>query len=502
MSRVLERALNKAKEKQLKKEQKQGRIQRRKKNGKNAPGEIIKKQSPPWVTSLIVHTLFLVILALISLPQLVQPIAEIELDTIEDFGEQLEREQFELSEDPQTDFSDISELADEVLSIDANRVAVDLALTGQSNLAAAVPNIGRALSGREKGMKKVLLAVYGGTQETEKAVEMGLQWLKKQQRHDGTWSLTGPYANGSFRENQTAATAMAMLAFLGAGHTHQSGLYKKEVNKGLHALLKMQKQNGDFYTGRNRSHHYYSHAQAAIAICELYGMTNDSQLREPAQRAIDFSVKIQSSQGGWRYNDGVDDADTSVTGWFVMVYQSALMAGLEVPQNSIDKISKFLDSVQAEETGDYYEGALYKYTRFGRTFATHPMTAEALLCRQYLGWGQNDTRLIQGAEYLLSYPISKSAKDRPDVYYWYYATQVMHHLGGKAWDEWNEDMRTFLPNTQVTKGKEKGSWYNANDAWGSRTGRLYTTCLSLYNLEVYYRHLPIYEKVQAPSSLE
>ena len=33
---------------------------------------------------------------------------------------------------------------------------------------------------------------------------------------------------------------------------------------------------------------------------------------------------------------------------------------------------------------------------------------------------------------------------------------------------------------------------NIADQWGQHGGRLYTTCLSIYMLEVYYRHLPIY----------
>ena len=46
-------------------------------------------------------------------------------------------------------------------------------------------------------------------------------------------------------------------------------------------------------------------------------------------------------------------------------------------------------------------------------------------------------------------------------------------------------------------GPDKGSWDpkgKSPDAWAVRDqgGRLYVTCLSLYMLEVYYRHLPIY----------
>ena len=72
---------------------------------------------------------------------------------------------------------------------------------------------------------------------------------------------------------------------------------------------------------------------AMIAICELYAMTDDSRLRMPAQRSVDYAVKIQDSLGGWRYQPG-SDSDTSVTGWFVMGLQSARMAGLELSMTS------------------------------------------------------------------------------------------------------------------------------------------------------------------------
>ena len=119
------------------------------------------------------------------------------------------------------------------------------------------------------------------------------------------------------------------------------------------------------------------------------------------------------------------------------------------------------------------------------------MTAEGLLCRQYLGWKQDDPRLQAGMEYLLANPIEWN---EPDVYYWYYATQVAHHMEGTAWRDWNEKLRQVIPENQVKSGREKGSWSPANDENGVKAGRLFMTCFCTYMLEVYYRHLPIYSK--------
>ena len=118
------------------------------------------------------------------------------------------------------------------------------------------------------------------------------------------------------------------------------------------------------------------------------------------------------------------------------------------------------------------------------------MTAEGLLCRQYLGWSHDDPRLVQGMQYVGSNPLRFAEMD---VYYWYYATQAMHHMGGKSWMQWNRIMRQALPENQLQTGKEAGSWDPHNDSHGHLGGRLYTTCLCIYMLEVYYRHLPVYK---------
>ena len=118
------------------------------------------------------------------------------------------------------------------------------------------------------------------------------------------------------------------------------------------------------------------------------------------------------------------------------------------------------------------------------------MTAEALLCRQYLGWKQNDPRLVDAANYLNQVGLNW---DRRNAYYWYYATQVLHHMEGEHWKKWNRVMKQLLPTMQVKSGKEAGSWHTDGDAWAPHGGRLYVTCLHLYMLEVYYRHLPIYQ---------
>jgi hypothetical protein len=82
---------------------------------------------------------------------------------------------------------------------------------------------------------------------------------------------------------------------------------------------------------------------------------------------------------------------------------------------------------------------------------------------------------------------------RFNMYYNYYATQVMKHYGGDTWKRWNGKMRDFLVKSQSNEGDAKGSWYFGEGDHGAKVGgRLYATSLACMTLEVYYRYLPLY----------
>ena len=205
-------------------------------------------------------------------------------------------------------------------------------------------------------------------------------------------------------------------------------------------------------------------------------------------------------RSGWRYSPQAD-SDVSVTGWVLMALQSARMAYLPVPNDTLRRAERFLDKVALEG------GTRYPY-RHGKE-ATKVMTAEALLCRQYLGWPRNDERLVDGVRYLTQPENLIDYEREPNVYYWYYATQVCHHMEGQHWEKWNSVMREEVPEHQVKSGREAGSWdpgvrdanapsgYLWHTSYTPHGGRLYVTCLSICMLEVYYRHLPIYSNVYA-----
>jgi hypothetical protein len=445
----------------------------------------------PWMVSTLTHMVIVLLLALVILPQTFKDDLSLTITTeiyAETLGDQLFLDDANsiVSDEMLDEAPVLAEIGDIVDDPFAAPPEISLEPGGQvasSNVIST--NIGNALNGREDGRaKEVLLGTYGGTATTEGAVGLGLEWLKRNQSNDGTWSLKGPYTEGAQFENRVAATAMALLAFQGAGNTPTKGKYKDVVAKGWKALLAKQNKEGFFeQPDASINHKLYAQAQAMIALCELYGMTQDSRYREPAQAAVDYAQDIQAEEGGWRYQERVD-SDMSVTGWFLMGLQSARMSGLQVKEETLKNVEKFLDSVQDQN------GERYRYQPTRADF-THVMTAEALLCRQYLGWTRTDERLLRGTDYFRKgHPFFYDKSER-NVYYWYYATQVLHHLGGKRWEEWNSVMRQELPENQLKSGKNAGSWDPEGDD-RSNAGRLYVTCLSIYMLEVYYRHMPLY----------
>jgi uncharacterized protein YfaS (alpha-2-macroglobulin family) len=231
----------------------------------------------------------------------------------------------------------------------------------------------------------------------------------------------------------------------------------------------------------------YAHGQAAIVLCEAFAMTGDEALRLPAQRAIEFIVQAQYNDGGWRYRPGprIQRGDTSVVGWQLMALQSARAARLAVPDETWEMADVYLDGVQQRD------GALYAYQTRGSPTAT--MTAEALLCRMYLGWNHDRPALARGIRWLGDN--HRPSASETNIYYWYYATQVMHHHGGEEWDEWNQRMRDILVNSQETQGHLAGSWRPKGEFSGEG-GRIYMTSLAVCTLEVYYRHLPIFRRIE------
>jgi len=361
---------------------------------------------------------------------------------------------------------------------------------------------------RDPGSRAEVARGYGGTNENEEAVELGLDFLARHQFPDGHWSLNEFPSSGEGYEDaaagqmqsDTAATGLALLAFLGAGYTHSGDKHRAVVRRGLDWMITSQKADGELFSGGTNYARFYSHGIGAIALCEAYGMTRDTELHEPCQKAIRFIVNSQHpTAGGWRYQPRTE-SDTSVSGWLLMALKSAQMAGLEVPQEALKGVSGWLDLAQAEGGSRYVYNPLAADTEQQRT-GRRPnlsMTAEGLLMRMYLGWQRRNPALLEGAEHLKSNLPAWGNQARPlrDAYYWYYATQVMFQMQGEYWDSWHKRLHPLLVASQQRTGPLAGSWHPLRpvpDHWGHAGGRQYVTTMNLLMLEVYYRHLPLFQ---------
>ncbi len=338
-----------------------------------------------------------------------------------------------------------------------------------------------ALGGRGAATRSNLVAMNGGNSASEAAVARGMVWLAKQQKANGSWVY-----DGTSKDDTASATAMALLPFLAAGQTHKStaddNKYKANVEAGVRYLLSVQKHDGSFKAGEG--YYMYSHAICTVALCELLGMSNDQTLVTPCQLAVNYIVKAQAPNGSWGYQSGTQ-GDTSIVGWQVQaLHAAALCKSLKVDRRASDRARKFLDTVAA---GPHMSQYGYTSPQTGQG----SLTAVGLLSRYYVSdWGPQQPGMVAGVKFLAEKHPPTQAKT--DLYYFYYATQVLHFFEGDEWVSWNAKMRDRLLNSQVKGAPDRaGSWNPDDDKVGSHCGRLGTTCLSLLTLEVYYRHLSL-----------
>ncbi|QDT16087.1 prenyltransferase/squalene oxidase repeat-containing protein [Alienimonas californiensis] len=465
-----------------------------------------------WGFAVLVHVVVLLALSFIVMP------SDVREQIFSILGEPSEEPDdapiFEAVEMPElTEMEEPSEVTDVTSEVEAEVMSempldmsdADPTMALDPEAAGATLNLdpGQITEGRSGAAKQALLEKYGGNAASEQAVATALKWIAEQQRPDGSWNFNDVGDEEAFdemgktevRDAPTGATAAALLAFLGAGHTHtDDGPYKESVGKGINYLLQNVRVGpaGGDYRGGVKQSGMYIQGLAAIALAEAHGMTNDRRLRQAAEAGVNFIVSAQSPvDGGWRYTPAFERStpevsDTSVVGWQLMALKSAQAAKIRINKRAFLGVNTFLD------LASHNDGAQYGYlpkTADGAGGSRPPMDAVGLLCRMYMGWDETDKRLEKGVELL-----AKRGPNRNDSYYGYYATQVLHHWGGKKWEEWNAVQRDQLVGTQEKSGKFAGSWKPGGSHNDKAGGRLWVTCLSVMTLEVYYRHLPLYER--------
>ena len=331
---------------------------------------------------------------------------------------------------------------------------------------------------------------FGLSDESEAAVRAALAWLARNQSEDGRWDtdrleggreahVYGHSRNGAGIDADTGVTALSLLAFMAAGHTHMEGAYRQNVQHGLEYLLGSQSGSGSLAGSARLYARMYCHGMALLAVSEAYALTGDPRILPFLERGLEFSIATQDPVGGgWRYQPG-DPGDMSQFGWQVMALASAEKAGLVIPAATKKGMEKFLLSCcSGSEKGHagYRPGSRPSVT----------MTAEALACRGWLG--MSDPAAARQATMFLGQELP--GEGRTNVYYWYYGTLALHRLQGEDWSRWNRAMQASLIPLQRHEGDLEGSW-DPVTVWGPYGGRAYTTAMAALCLEVYYRYLPL-----------
>ena len=489
------------------------------------------RNTPAWAISMLVHVIVLLAMALIvteppkaEKPRLITASAPEVEENFEEFEEQMQldeavvpdQQMAEVMTLPQDTVVQDVEVVTNANDLDAAQVSVDVIdvssqFGATSDLLATAGTAGGSAAGfggrTSSAMQSDMVRSAGGDPVlVSRSVEDSLDWFRRHQHPDGGWSFDfkntpgcqGQCDNPKHKtslNDRVGATALALWPMLAKGYTHKGtgemAKHKQSIEEGLAFLGRnvIEGKGKAFHRGGNM----YSQALTAVVLSEAYGMTQDSRLQMPAQLAIDYIMEAQDpAGGGWRYTPK-QPGDTSAVAWQVVALKSANMAYMRVNPLVIRKATMFLDSVASDD------GAAYGYT--DATTPRPSLNGAGLLCRIFMGWKQDNDALRRGA--------MKLAKQGPtgDIYYTYYATQVLFHMQKQMpteWMAWQKAMTDMLVRSQSTEGHQKGSFFKGMDAGhaADAAGRLYVTSMATMTMEVYFKIGVMYSKESADDFVE
>jgi squalene cyclase len=313
------------------------------------------------------------------------------------------------------------------------------------------------------------------TVEASQAIDKGLQYLLSVQKEDGSWDSDD--AGG----HAVAITSLSLMAFMSKAHFPGFGLHAEELERGMKWLIKESKKRADGYLGTVM----YEHGLATLALSEIWGMARDPEDDDAIQVALEKAVEVilrsQNPGGGWRYQPQADGGeDTSCTMTVFHALASARQAGVHVPEETISKVVKFLESAKDPGTGGF------TYVPRGRARITMACTAGGAYIAQLAG--QRDTELVNGAIRYLKSEAPGNITGNANYYYYshYYAIQAMVQAGDEEYAEWYPKIRDAL----VSKQSSDGSW----DKGKKQGGNSYSTPMAIIILSTPHRYIPIYQR--------
>jgi hypothetical protein len=336
-----------------------------------------------------------------------------------------------------------------------------------------------------ESQRRVLREAYGGS-GTEGAIRAALDWLARQQEPDGKW--VGPTLRadpGVEYSYSVGLTGLALLAFLGEGHTTRIGDYTRTVQKGLDFLLAEQRTSG--LIGPDAGNYMYNHAVAALAVLEAALMTRDEALQSAATMAVSFTLAAQNAEGGWGYTARSPNNDTSVGGWQILLLRWALLGGHQgvIPAllQAHGQVGRMTDA----------EGRVGYRSRLNFPNGYHGTTAVGMLSH-LLSTHTPDLELLgRQAQVILERPAILGTEPGRymlnDLYFGFFGSLAMHQLGGDSWARWWSPLRDRLLRSQAGDG----SWPASFDRWCAFGGPVYTTAMGALILSTPVRYPRLFE---------
>lgn len=298
----------------------------------------------------------------------------------------------------------------------------------------------------------------GDQERVRRAIRGGLEWLAEKQREDGSFN-TGKYGG------DPAIVALAGQAFLAAGSAPGRGNYGAALRRAVDYLQGHVQPTGYLHV-RSAASTMYGHGYATAFLAAAYRAAMDEALRTTIASAVELLVDSQSDEGGWRYVPKTGaGADVSVTSCQLLALTAAKEAGIEVPDETIDRAVAYLTDCQNEDGG-------FRYLRRGGASGL-PRSAAALAALEASGRTMRDI-LARGREYLNSHrETSGDAWQKAHFYYAvYFSVQAMGRASNEGWENWRERLTEAV----LASRRDDGSWQDEN------VGPAYATAVACYVL--------------------
>lgn len=340
-------------------------------------------------------------------------------------------------------------------------------------------------------------AAEAGDSKANEAIERALNWFVDTQKPDGSWD--------GGNTSRIGTTGLVMISFMGYGILHvetstparklsrtaaSDDRHRAALAKAVDWMLKQVSSDGSLRDGGRM----YDQSIGTYALCEAYGLSGDTRLKEVCEKAVAFIVKTQNqSSGGWRYSptsaSSAEKGDLSVSGFQIMAIESARYSGLKVPAEAFKLAGSFLDSRSSGTSA-----GLYGYHK-DEPLPKPSMTAVGMFCQQLLledGTQPNVSRMGESANYLRA---NLPSVENVNYYYWWYGSYAMEYHSEVAWNEWYwgaketpdyPGLGTILLDRQVKSGGTAGSW-DPEGYMAAGFGRHVTTAFVVLALEAPYR---------------